>query len=338
MPRKSRLPASLRERLVDVDHPRQHHPHPAERDGVEERLVIKTVGAAGDERIDRVGRIRVEDAQVLGDPHPGGVPVAVGVDPVALSQRARHEAVRPHERRQHQRRTPRVAHARRPLRRQIALGHQHVRLVDRAPPVDELAERRARPTGERRQGRRRPLPLPAAARRHPGRQREVIERDHRGDVSRAERREHLPVVSRGGLVPHPLGRLEAAPLDPHPVDVGPQQLERGQIGAPEIPRISGAAGVRSIGHMRRPVGIAPLFPGGPVVVVATFDLIGGGRGPQQEAGRRAGQHLVRGDRGGIEGDRFGAPAARQEESDGQHRSERRTQRRATAQRATASQI
>ncbi len=73
-------------------------------------------------------------------------------------------------------------------------------------------------------------------------------------------------------------------------------------------------------------------------MVAPFDLVGGGRGTEQEPGRRAGEHLVRGDRGGIEGDRFRAPAAREGEGDGKRRDERRPEPRLAAQRATASQM
>ncbi len=334
-PQKIEAPHQRWKSLVDVDHPGQDDAHAPQRHGVEERLVVEAVGGTGHQRVDRVAGVGVEDAQVLRDPDPRRPPVTVGVGAVGLAERARHETVRAHERGQHQRRATRIAHARRPLRRQVALGHQHVRLVDGAPPVDQIAERRPRAPGERRQRRRRAGPLPAAARRDPSGEREVIERDHRRDVGRAQRREHLPVARGGRPVPGPLRRLEAAPFDPHPVDVGAQQLQRRQVRAPEIPRVGGARGARPVGDVRRPVGVAPLLPGGPIVVVSPFDLVGRRGRPQEKPRRRAGEHPMRGDRARIEGERFAAARAGR----GQRGKERPGERtRAASQRAIASQM
>ena len=253
-------------------------------------------------------RVRIEQAQVLRDADARGVPVAVGVGAIALAQRARHQPVRAHHRRQHQRRPPRIARARRPLPRQVALGDQDVRLVDRAPPVDEIAERRARAPGERGQRGGRAVPVPAAAGGDPGGQREVVERHDRRDARGAQPREHLAVAGGGRLVPHARRRLEPAPLDAQAVGVGADQLQRRQIGSPQVPRIGDARRAGAARDVRRSVGVAALLPVRPVVVRAAFDLVRGRRGAQEEAVRRARQRRRGGDVGGGERDR--PPAAR----------------------------
>ena len=95
--------AERRERLVDVDHLGQHHPDAAERHRVEERLVVEPVGGARHDAVRRVGRVRIEKAQVLGEPDAGRAAVAVGVGAIARAQRGGHEPVGAHERGQRQR-------------------------------------------------------------------------------------------------------------------------------------------------------------------------------------------------------------------------------------------
>ena len=213
-----------------------------------------------------------------------------------------HQAVRAHRRREHQRRPPRIARARRPLPRQVALGDQDVRLVDRAPPVDEIAERRARAARERRQRRGRAVPVPAAARRDPGRQGEVVERDDRRDAGGAQAGEHLAVARSGRLVPDAGRGFEPAPLDAEPIRVGADLLERRQIRSPEVPRVGDARGAGAVRDVRRSVGVAPLLPVGPVVVRTAFDLMRRCRRAQEEAARRARERGRRGDLRRVEGD------------------------------------
>ena len=220
----------------------------------------------------------------------------------ARAQRRGHEAVRALEGRQGAHGARRILHAGRPLAREVALRDVDVGLVERAPPVDEIAERRARAPREGGERRRRALPVPAAARRDPGRQREVVERHHRRDARGAQAREHLAVARGGRLVPGALGGLEAAPLDAQAVHVGAELPERRDVVAPQVPRVGGARGVRAARDVRRAVGIAAGLPRRPVVARAALDLVRRRRGAEEEAARRALEHVVRRDLGGREGD------------------------------------
>ncbi len=288
---------------------RQNHPHPAQRHRVQEGIVVEPVGGTGDDRVRRAGRQRVEQPHVLSDADSGGATVAVGIDAIALAQCHRHQSVRAHERRQGPRGAQRVAYPRRPFRGEIALRHQNVRLVDGAPPVDEIAESLAGATGKGGQRSGGAGPVPSALRRNPERQGEMIEGDDRRDARGPQAREHLAIAGSGRRVPDAGRWLEAAPFDAQAVGVGAEALQLGEIAAPIIPGVGGARGRGAVRDVRTSVRVGALFPVRPVVVIAAFDLIGGGGSAQQKARGRSFEHAVLGNRRGIEGDGLAATDA-----------------------------
>ncbi len=178
-----------------------------------------------------------------------------------------------------------VDRSRREEPQQVADRGDHVGLVDRAGPADEVAEVAHRLLREAQVALDDAGAVPPALGHRPPRRREVVEGDHRLDPVGEARGAHPAVVVEGrhrelaglGLDPRPLQR--------EPVVVEP---ERGQQGDVVVVAVQLVAGVATRLLTGRALGV---LPGPPVVVpVAPLDLVRGGGGAPSEAVREVGAH------------------------------------------------
>ena len=173
---------------------------------------------------------------------------------------------------------PRVVRARREAKGPEVPAERHdPRLVDRAVPVDPVAERAHHGlavAGE--QGRRAEVRPPASA-RDPAGEGEVVQRHHRRETCLAHHVGHPPVVVELVLRDGAVLGLDPRPLDGVPVGVEPEARQRGDVLRVAAVVVAGDA---------TPVdarGVRTLLPVPPVAVgVAALDLVGRRRRAPEE--------------------------------------------------------
>ncbi len=156
----------------------------------------------------------------------------------------------------------------------LSVAHQRddLRLVDRGGERHQVAERGRDALAVAREALDRVGRQPAAGLRQPARQREVVQRDERRQAELLERAEHAPVVLERRRAELPRRRLDARPLERHPVRVLPQPGQQREVLGVAVELVDRVAGGLDAGRVRR------VLPGPPVVVdVAALDLVGRGR-------------------------------------------------------------
>ena len=141
-----------------------------------------------------------------------------------------------------------------------------------------ISQHRHRPFHKTREQRGRIISRPAATISEPQRNGEVQEGDHRFDTAQPQAAEHLAVALKGGLIPTPRFRFDAAPLDGQTVRI----LSEG-CGAVEVFLRVGPPATGRSGAIAVEDATGLLFPRPPVVVdVVAFDLMRARRGPPAE--------------------------------------------------------
>ncbi len=127
---------------------------------------------------------------------------------------------------------------RRPAALDVALEPEDARLVDRDPPLDEVARLSSDMVGIVGQTRHDLRVAPAAQVGEPARAGEMVQRDHRLDARLFQAFELSPIRVQSGLIEAARLGLDARPLDRHSIGIQTDAAQERDVFGPAIPGIA----------------------------------------------------------------------------------------------------